>query len=183
MKRFTKNNYKKDPIEVDSMGNEVQEYYFIFDHNDPKEIQPIVKMNECNSKNEPSIIEKHECDSMDEPPIDDKYEWDLEVETPITKEEGCDSYYMSLEEQECCSLVEPWLVAQMEPISKELECGPIKEQWIVANMGCILQKRGAWKILEQSYIEEVKIEPKKEKFKNEISRCDAKLHPNICVRK
>jgi hypothetical protein len=87
------------------------------------------------------------------------------------------------EEQECCPLVEPCLIVQMEPISKELECGPIEEQWIVANMDCILQKCGAWKILEQSCIGEAKIQPKKEEFKNEISRCDAKLHLNICVRK
>jgi hypothetical protein len=93
LKRFTKNNCKKDPIEVDSMGNEVQEYHFIFDHNNPKDKQPILKKNECNSNNEPSIIEKHECD---EPPIDDKHECDLEDETAITKEHGCDSYYISL---------------------------------------------------------------------------------------
>lgn len=112
----------------------------------------------CDSKGKLLVIEEEES-------------FDPENELPIPEEQGC------------CPIVEPWIGPEMGPVPEELECGPMEEQWIAIEMGCISQERGAWKVLEQSCIEEVVVEPQEEKFKYEIFRCDAMVHPNICVSK
>ena len=162
------------------MGKE-QEYYFRFESPETEakvESEDEAPVAEEKSKGLGKKQEyyfrfdaiKADVEDEEDAPAAEEQEWEAQDEPPVAFQQGY-----------CCAEVEPWIIAPVGPAPEELGCGPMEDQWIAAEMGCIYQERGAWKILEAAD-EEVKQEPQGE-FKNEVPKCDAKMHPNICVSK